>query len=173
MENVKFPLLIILAVLFVLPEVKSELKFPLPPNDLLCTSQFAVANHACAFLPVVPLPTAAHLRSPPSQSPLPPSPHGGHNHGHRHGPPPDDGGHHIHEHHHRRRHGHRHGHVYRYKETTEEDNCCKWLKTIDNECVCAVLAHLPPFLSRPIHNYTVHVDDSCDISFLCAGGLKP
>ncbi|GKV27830.1 hypothetical protein SLEP1_g36954 [Rubroshorea leprosula] len=151
MEKVKFPLLILLVGLFVLPEVKCHQKLPLPTQSPLCNSQFALANHACAFLPLIPLPPLdIHPSSDDNGGE-------GHNHRHRHG----------HGHH---RHGHHHGHhQHRHGESSEDDSCCRWLKAVDNECVCELLFHLPPFLSRPSHTFHVHVDDSCDVIFTCEG----
>ncbi|CAK9151048.1 unnamed protein product [Ilex paraguariensis] len=108
---------------------------PIAPRPL-CISQFALVNHACAALPF-------NTGAPPSRPSPPPSSFS----------PPE------HEHRHRHAHGHRH---HGHRETTIEQNCCQWLKDVDNECVCDLLLHLPPFLSRPIHQYTVMVDDSCN-----------
>ncbi|GAA0172654.1 hypothetical protein LIER_26438 [Lithospermum erythrorhizon] len=49
--------------------------------------------------------------------------------------------------------------------------CCRWLKAVDNECVCDVLVHLPSFLSRPVHLYNVLVDESCSVTFSCSSRL--
>ncbi|KAL4351490.1 hypothetical protein GQ457_06G029450 [Hibiscus cannabinus] len=57
----------------------------------------------------------------------------------------------------RRRHRHRHG-------SDRQHYCCQWLRQVDNECVCDVLARLPPFLSRPNHHYTIAVGDTCTVS---------
>uniref|UniRef100_A0A6N2MD81 Uncharacterized protein n=1 Tax=Salix viminalis TaxID=40686 RepID=A0A6N2MD81_SALVM len=50
---------------------------------------------------------------------------------------------------------------------TPEENCCRWLNDVDAECVCELLVHLPPFLSKPPHEYTVKIDDSCTVSYSC------
>lgn len=105
----------------------------------LCRSQIALVNFACAMVPVLPMP----------QSP----------------PPPEDGD--GHRHRHRRRHRHRHRHVSR--ETPEQRYCCEWLRQMDSLCVCEILYHLPPFLWKPNHKYTIVVDDECSVTFLCEG----
>ncbi|KAF9669414.1 hypothetical protein SADUNF_Sadunf14G0105200 [Salix dunnii] len=50
---------------------------------------------------------------------------------------------------------------------TQEENCCRWLNDVDAECVCELLVRLPPFLSKPPHEYTVKIDDSCSVSYSC------
>ncbi|KAG6418751.1 hypothetical protein SASPL_120956 [Salvia splendens] len=70
---------------------------------------------------------------------------------------------HRHHHHHEREEGH--------VETEKEEECCRWLKEVDNVCVCDMLVHLPPFLTRPVHEYKVVVDDGCEVSFGCASRL--
>ena len=55
-------------------------------------------------------------------------------------------------------HGHRHSHG-----GTQENNCCRWLNDVDDECVCELL----PFLSKPRHEYTIKIDDSCSVSYAC------
>ncbi|XP_009778780.1 uncharacterized protein LOC142163021 [Nicotiana tabacum] len=59
-----------------------------------------------------------------------------------------------------------------YEETPVEEECCRWMKSIDSECVCALLAHLPPFLSKPIHQYTAVVDASCSVTFKCSSRIR-
>ncbi|KAL1559683.1 hypothetical protein AAHA92_09998 [Salvia divinorum] len=68
-----------------------------------------------------------------------------------------------HRHHRQRREGH--------VETAKEEECCRWLKEVDNVCMCDLLVHLPPFLTRPVHEYKVVVYDSCELSFSCASRL--
>ncbi|KAJ8898662.1 hypothetical protein K2173_004696 [Erythroxylum novogranatense] len=114
-----------------------------PSQRPLCASQFALVNYACAALPYMP--------------PSPPSP-----------PPPEEDSHENgHGHRHRRRHRHHH------HETQNEENCCRWLKELDDECVCDLLIHLPPFLSRPAHAYSIIVDDACNVTYSCGGRLIP
>ncbi|TYI49000.1 hypothetical protein E1A91_D12G005400v1 [Gossypium mustelinum] len=105
----------------------------------LCKSQIALVNFACAMVPVLPMP------QPP--------------------PPPADGNGHRHRHRRRHRHRHRHG----SHETPEQRYCCEWLRQMDTLCVCEILYHLPPFLWKPNHKYTVVVDDECSVTFLCEG----
>ncbi|XP_030545903.2 annexin B11 [Rhodamnia argentea] len=145
---------------------------PLPPKPL-CAPQFALVNQACSMIMPMPVPPPAPPSPPlPPPGPLPPPPcpndeseHGhGHGHGHHH--------HHHHCHGHRHHHRHRHGQPWREPSPVEQD-CCKWLKEVDSECVCDLLVHLPSFLARPIHDYTVIVGDSCNVTYACGGRLHP
>ncbi|KAL0370540.1 UNVERIFIED_CONTAM: hypothetical protein Sangu_0372100 [Sesamum angustifolium] len=117
---------------------------PIDPDTPLCASQIALANRACAALPYTPL--------PPPAPPGPRAPDG-----------PGSG--------HCRRREHEHGHRHWRRETVREEECCRWLKEVDNACVCDVLLHLPSFLTRPVHNYVVIVDDTCDVKFECGSRL--
>ncbi|KAK2649235.1 hypothetical protein Ddye_016724 [Dipteronia dyeriana] len=172
MDRIKIhSLALLLVILAILPETESQRHRPLPlpmvpsvPPRPLCVSQFSLVNYACAMLPYSPAPPV----SPPSPPlrPTPPSPPDDdvessrrHGHGHGHG--------------HRHRHRHRHGYGDGHQATPQEENCCRWLKEVDNECVCDMLVHLPAFLSRPIHQYSVIVDDSCNVTFTCGGRLRP
>ncbi|KAF8006496.1 hypothetical protein BT93_K0709 [Corymbia citriodora subsp. variegata] len=145
--------------------------FPLPPPQApqpLCASQFALVNHACSMI----MPNPAPPPAPPSPPPVPPGPlppppcpddKSQHGHGHGHG------------HHHERNcqeHRRGHGHQHRQPSPAEQD-CCRWLKEVDSECVCDLLVHLPSFLTRPIHEYTVTVADLCNVTYSCGGRLHP
>ncbi|XVE77758.1 hypothetical protein DITRI_Ditri13aG0088400 [Diplodiscus trichospermus] len=126
-------------------------KLPLMPGQIstprsYCASQFSLANYACSRVPLVPFPP-----------PIPPPAESGHGNGHRQG----------------HKHRHRHRHRDRVSETPEQSNCCQWLKTVDVECVCEILVHMPAFLSRPNHRYTVVVDETCSLTFSCRGRLRP
>uniref|UniRef100_M4CH40 Bifunctional inhibitor/plant lipid transfer protein/seed storage helical domain-containing protein n=1 Tax=Brassica campestris TaxID=3711 RepID=M4CH40_BRACM len=96
-----------------------------------------------------------------------------HDHDHDH----DDDDHHDNNHNHRRhrrRHHHHHHHHHSHRHTEEtyaQQECCKWLKQMDNECVCDLLVRLPPLLAKPAHNYTVFVDESCIVTYTCGGRL--
>ncbi|RID47798.1 hypothetical protein BRARA_I04364 [Brassica rapa] len=57
------------------------------------------------------------------------------------------------------------------QETYAQQECCKWVKQMDNECVCDLLVRLPPLLAKPAHDYTVFVDESCIVTFTCGGRL--
>ncbi|EXB39346.1 hypothetical protein L484_025041 [Morus notabilis] len=108
----------------------------------VCASQYALANYACSLIPYSPLP-------PPA--PSTPS---------------------LDAHHHRGRRGHGHGHHrhhHRHQGTQEEDDCCRWLYEIDTDCVCEMLVHLPDFLSRPVHEYSLIVGDTCNVTYSCGG----
>lgn len=149
------------SVLAALPQMECQLgprplPRPIPPPRPLCASQLALANYACSMLPYSPaLPVTPP--SPPSPE-VPP-------------PPPDDDESVQSSHGHR--HGHRHRHRGSHEETPEEESCCRWLKQVDNECVCDLLVRLPVFLARPVHKYTVIVDDSCNVTYSCSGRLHP
>ncbi|CAA0816722.1 Tetratricopeptide repeat (TPR)-like superfamily protein [Striga hermonthica] len=70
----------------------------------------------------------------------------------------------VHHHHtaHRRHKRHDNGMV-----TPVEEECCRWLKEVDNVCACNVLTHLPIFLSKLTHNYTIVVNYECEVTFEC------
>ncbi|GER26532.1 ubiquitin carboxyl-terminal hydrolase family protein [Striga asiatica] len=55
--------------------------------------------------------------------------------------------------------------------TADEEKCCRWLREVDNACVCGLLVPLPAFLSRPAHNYTVVVEGVCEVTFRCGPRL--
>ncbi|XP_022760029.1 uncharacterized protein LOC111306422 [Durio zibethinus] len=152
MVKIGIPILFLFSMFF----VALPIPLPLTPKQiaaprLLCASQFALVNYVCAMVPLVPLPPA----TPHPALPSPPPPELGRRNGHRQG--------------HRHGHRHRHGH----HETHDQYYCCQWLKQVDTECVCDILVHLPPFLSRPNHQYTVVVDDTCNVTFSCGGRLRP
>ncbi|XP_057800826.1 uncharacterized protein LOC131016204 [Salvia miltiorrhiza] len=144
-------LLATLMLLVLYPKAESQWvsHHPLPPANLppLCASQFALANRACSLLPYTPV--------PPPSPPSPPT------------PLPTEG---HHDHHRRHHHGHKH---HRHKETGAEADCCRWLKEVDDVCICGLLVHLPPFLARPAHNYTVSVGEFCQVTFACASRCVP
>ncbi|KAK1420505.1 hypothetical protein QVD17_22160 [Tagetes erecta] len=176
------------AVLTFFPIVSSVPIPPFAPRPL-CNFQLALANQACAYLP-----SSRTLPPPPppfNQVFLPPPPpppehpelhshvhkhndsHGdelgnengqNHSHVHRHG---HDHGHHLHDHHNR---VHRHHH--KHKMSPVEQQCCKWLAQVDDECVCELLGRLPPFLVRPFHDYTVRVAGSCNTTYSCEAQFR-
>ncbi|XP_059663787.1 uncharacterized protein LOC132309499 [Cornus florida] len=132
------------------------------PTRPLCLSQISLVNHACSLLPF-------HPAGPPPSPPDDAAEHGhGHGHVHQHGHGHEQGQGHGHGHGHRHRHGHRHEH----HETPVEEECCHWLNAMDDECVCDLLVHLPPFLARPAHQYSIMVDDSCTVTFQCGGRIR-
>ncbi|KAM1207482.1 hypothetical protein ACFX13_008161 [Malus domestica] len=145
-----------LASLLYLPKMEAQPLFP--PVRPLCRSQFALANYACSILPFTPMP----LPTPPS--PPPPS------------PPNDDGQEEQHGHGHGHDHGHRHVH-HRHRHHVHdsipaEDNCCRWLTQLDNQCVCELLAHLPNFLVRPAHVYSVVIGETCTVTYTCGTPVR-
>ncbi|KAJ6401170.1 hypothetical protein OIU84_016560 [Salix udensis] len=151
MENLKVFMFTFMAVslLLVLGTVNGQLLEPRPQRPL-CASQIALVNYACGSL--LPAPPAASLPSATAAS----DDHNSHGNRHEHG------------HGHGHRHGHRHGGSRGHGHGgTPEENCCRWLNDVDAECVCELLVRLPPFLSKPPHEYTVKIDDSCTVSYSC------
>ncbi|CAI9768746.1 unnamed protein product [Fraxinus pennsylvanica] len=155
------------------PEAQSQWMPNPPVFPPLCAAQITSVNLACCMLPLT------HVPPPKPSPPSPPSSDKGRRHGHRHEHE------HKHEHEHEREHehghghgqrqrqrlrhghGHGHGHKHGHGETSIEDECCLWLKAVDRVCVCGLLMYLPSFLSRPLHNYTLAVDDLCKMTFQC------
>ncbi|XP_004493654.1 uncharacterized protein [Cicer arietinum] len=148
-----------LTLLAIVPKIEGQVGHIIPTNPRpLCPSQFALVNYACGRLPFTPGP----LPEPPS-----PDDDGGDDDG------GDDKGHNNHHHHHRHEPGHRHkhGHRHRRHQTPEEDNCCRWAREVDSQCVCELLVRLPPFLVRPLHVYTLAIGDDCEITYSCGGPI--
>ncbi|CAI9774354.1 unnamed protein product [Fraxinus pennsylvanica] len=148
--NQVFPLMFALSVIFLglYPGTQSQW-VPKPPTfPPLCAAQIGTVNRACYMLPFTSIHPPSHPSPTPSHPLLTHSPPSSDN--------PSGSG-----------HGHRHGHGRRHRETHIEHECCRWLKAVDTVCVCGLLMHLPPFLSRPQHNYTVVVEDSCNVTFQC------
>ncbi|XWS31603.1 hypothetical protein CRYUN_Cryun23aG0090600 [Craigia yunnanensis] len=153
MAKVGIPILVLFSMFLVaLPNNLSQMPEQISPLRPLCASQFALVNYACSMVPLVPLP-------PGTPSPLELEHTNEHRHGHRHSLS------HSHSHSHRPRHGHH--------ETPQQNYCCRWLKLVDAECVCDILVHLPAFLSRPNHQYTVVLDETCSFTYSCDGRLRP
>lgn len=153
------PLLMISAFLVLMHTLKSEFAPPTPnprtpaPFHPFCISQFALANHACASVAYGPV---SHPFSAQNDSVLfDKLSHGGH---HSEG--------HEHRHHRRRRHNHHHN-----LEAEAAKECCRWMKAIDDFCICDMLIRLPNFLSRPVHRLMVVIDDGCKVVYKCPGRL--
>lgn len=173
---------VFVAILLLIPKIQSQ--SDVPP---LCITQFALVNHACAFLPYTP-PDDDDDDTPPSppddDDSTPPSPpdddgdgggggggdQGRIDNGNKYNQSlvDDDSGDDHHNHHHHHRH-HRHRHRQGHSASDVEDECCRWLKEVDDECVCGLLLRLPPYLSKPEHDYTVIVNDDCEVTFECPG----
>ncbi|KAL3531363.1 hypothetical protein ACH5RR_010685 [Cinchona calisaya] len=140
------PNILILAVFLVFLAVQPRINSQWVPRPItsrpLCATELAVASRACSLLPLVP----GHPPSPP-----PPSAQQADSHWYEL------------EHRHR---------MHRHEATPQEEDCCRWLGAIDSECVCDLLVYLPPFLSRPLHQYTVVVEDSCNVTYLCGSRIK-
>ncbi|KAL5701712.1 hypothetical protein ACHQM5_027022 [Ranunculus cassubicifolius] len=134
--------------------IPKMLSFPFAPPRPLCLSQFALVNQACAFIPFT-------LPGPPANTEDPDDPEpdvdvGQHD-------MPVNGTEHHHDHHHRRRpHFH----------SAAIEHCCRWLKNLDDACVCELLLRLPPFLRRVTHSYLITVDEDCEIAYKCEGLLS-
>ncbi|XP_057427359.1 uncharacterized protein LOC130720694 [Lotus japonicus] len=149
MKRVKiFNFTITLALIFLasVPKMESRIPvfpFPSSPPHPLCASQLALVNYACARLPFTP-------GSPPS-SQLTSTNDDGEGHGSRHG------------------HGHRRHH--HHHSSPQEENCCRWAGELDSQCVCEILVRLPPFLTRPAHQYSVTIGESCNITYSCGGPI--
>ncbi|XP_020208900.1 uncharacterized protein LOC109793838 [Cajanus cajan] len=58
---------------------------------------------------------------------------------------------------------------HRSHQTSQEDECCRWAREIDIQCVCEILVLLPPFLSKPLHQYSISIGESCKVTYSCGG----
>ncbi|XP_061349258.1 uncharacterized protein LOC133294580 [Gastrolobium bilobum] len=155
MERAKLFNLITLVLTFVavVPKLESQIMppvipMPQPPLRPLCASQLALVNYACGRLPIFPGSPLLPLTPPPS--------------------PDDEEGHRSH---HRRGHRHGHGHQQSHRHNPQEDNCCRWAREVDTQCVCQILVLLPPFLMRPLHQYSVIIGESCNVTYSCGGPI--
>lgn len=145
-KNIQILSLTFLVVIFLLfPRSSHSQPGVLPPAGPLCSSQYVLLNYACSRLPFSPRPPSLNSASVESS------------------PPPDD------EEQEDLYYSHQHsgGH----HQTPEQQECCRWLREMSVECVCDLLIHLPAFLTRASHDYTVIVDESCAITFACPGRL--
>ncbi|XP_055813299.1 uncharacterized protein LOC129882843 [Solanum dulcamara] len=150
MDIHSIPKIVLIVVLFLVVHPSgSRSQWVTNQPSPLCPSQFALVNHACSLLPFVPVSPP----SPPSSPSLLVAP-----------PPPPSPPERRHRHRHDRHHGHR--------ESSAEENCCRWMRQVDSECVCDLLIRLPLFLSRPVHQYTIMVDPACNITFECGSRVE-
>lgn len=143
--------LVTLALTFLafMPKIESQIRphpvipsLPPPSSRPLCGPQLALVTYACARVAFTP-------GSPP---------------------PPDDIDNDNEEHHRsHHRHGHRHRHHRRH--SPQEDNCCRWAREMDSRCVCEILVRLPIFLTRPLHQYSVMIGESCNVTYTCGGPI--
>ncbi|XP_074274990.1 uncharacterized protein LOC141599019 [Silene latifolia] len=156
MENTKTIRLLLFAIFSSLIYKSYGQYRPTPTVRPLCISQFALVNHACSMLPYSPVSPPSPPPPPPPQAPSPPD-----------SPdtpcPPDDCQS-------RHRHHHRHRHNNSPNNPTVQE-CCRWLKEVDTQCVCDLLVRLPVFLARPVHAYTVEVDSHCSVTYTCPGRM--
>ncbi|XP_023748467.1 uncharacterized protein LOC111896717 [Lactuca sativa] len=178
-------LVLFMLVLVLRPSTEGQVVVPVVPLTPfiprpLCNYQMALANQACLYLPFTQVPPQAPRApfgppSPPSDDERHDHRHG-HRHGHRHDDDDDDNEHeHEQEHNHNHGHGHRqhqHRRHHRHRNTPMEDECCKWLSQVDDQCVCDLLVRLPPFLARPVHKYSVIVGGSCNITYACGSRFR-
>lgn len=65
-------------------------------------------------------------------------------------------------------HGHGHGRGNGHHPRANQD-CCRWLEEVENDCVCQALARLPMFLNRPKHTYMLSVGTTCKFAYKCGG----
>ncbi|KAK2401789.1 hypothetical protein QL285_051352 [Trifolium repens] len=142
---------LVLTFLAFVPKISSQIRPPeihLPPPSLrpLCAPQLALVSYACGMISSTPRSPASAILSSPSPS-----------------SPDNNEGHQSHH--------HRHGHKHRHHRTTEEDNCCRWATEMDSRCVCEILLRLPLFLTRPLHQYTVAIGESCNVTYSCGGPI--
>ncbi|XP_058197467.1 ARS-binding factor 1-like isoform X3 [Rhododendron vialii] len=151
---------VFIAILSLIPKIQSQSNGP-----PVCITQLAQLNRACAFLPY----------TPPDAPPSPPDDDGDDDHGRMDNVTnqslvdDDDGDDHHRHHHHHHHHHHRHRHSQGRRASDAEDDCCTMLNEVDAVCVCSLLLRLPLFLSKPEHNYSVIVNDECEVTFECRG----
>lgn len=122
---------------------------PVVPRPL-CLSQFTLVNNACQFLPFTPLPPRGPAAAPDPISVISPAP----------APAPAPAP------------GPSSPTSLVYTQTPVEEECCRWMKAVDSECVCSLLAHLPTFLSRPVHQYTTLAHATCSVTFTCSSTAR-
>ncbi|KAF5204555.1 hypothetical protein FRX31_005859 [Thalictrum thalictroides] len=126
----------------------------------LCLSQFALVNQACSSLPINVSPVTPVVGAPPDDTDEP-------------NEPDQKGAANGHEQHRREHHEHhrRHRHHRHHENSKVAENCCRWLKNLDDACVCELLFRLPPFLRRHSHSYVISLGEDCVVSYKCDGGL--
>ncbi|KAL8513563.1 hypothetical protein ACS0TY_012870 [Phlomoides rotata] len=116
-----------------------------PSPNPVCANQFALVSRACSVVPIKPggMPSVPSLLPPEEELSL--------------------------QKHRRRRHhrGHRVHALRPGRPMRGRGECCRWMKELDSLCACGLLVHLPIFLLRPVHSYTVVVDKSCIVTFRC------
>ncbi|XP_057549505.1 uncharacterized protein LOC130827702 [Amaranthus tricolor] len=127
----------------------------------LCLSQFTLVNHACSVLPYSPM-SSSPPKPPSSPPPSPPAPSVG-----AQSPCSPTNTSRRHRHHHRHRSNNTSNNESHL--SVAEDECCRWLKEVDTQCVCDLLVRLPVFLAKPAHDYTVVVTDDCSVTYHCLG----
>lgn len=195
----KFAIFMLVLVLHPLTEGQLVPMVPITPfaPRPLCNYQMALANQACAYLPFIQVPPPAPrapFAPPPPMSDDEDSPEPDHERRHRghdeedpdHDHDNDHEGDHDNDHegddndrdhdhknkHKRKKHKRRHHRRHHHRDTPVEQQCCKWLSQVDDQCVCELLVRLPPFLARPVHRYSVIVGRACNITYSCGSRLR-
>ncbi|KAK7393556.1 hypothetical protein VNO78_22114 [Psophocarpus tetragonolobus] len=54
---------------------------------------------------------------------------------------------------------------------SQEENCCRWAREMDTQCVCEFLLLLPTFLTRSLHQYSITIGQSCNVTYSCGGPI--
>nr|CAD1829232.1 unnamed protein product [Ananas comosus var. bracteatus] len=148
----------------------SLLRIGCAQSSTFCLMQFALANQACAVLPVT--------EDPPKDSNQMKQHYDDNNTDDDDGSDDDDEEEDEqedrHGHGHSHGHGHGHGHKGRHEGDHREEpranrDCCRWIKEVDKKCVCEVLLRLPTFLTKPKHKYSISVGSSCKQTYRCGG----
>jgi len=149
MKRVKFFNLIALAMTFlaIVPKMESQILPPIPPLPPILPLPQPSLQPLC--LSQLALVSHACAMVPRSVTPPPPPPPSPDNHGHRHN----------------------HGHRGNQHHNLQEENCCRWAKEVDSQCICDVLVLLPPFLTKPLHQYSIHIGESCNVTYSCGGPI--
>ncbi|KAI3979699.1 hypothetical protein MKX01_013794 [Papaver californicum] len=152
-------------VLFSIPKKIASLPIQKP----LCISQFALANQACGSIPIQQ-DLVEYVEDPEDPE------NGRHRSSRtrnreRSNSRARDGESHngSHSRQHRRRRARRHRHHHHLSQN--EMDCCRWMKEMDDACVCQLLYRMPAFMRKPKHDYVVKVHDSCTVTFNCPGRL--
>ncbi|KAI3930702.1 hypothetical protein MKX01_037148 [Papaver californicum] len=68
---------------------------------------------------------------------------------------------------HQRRRSRRRRHHHHLSQ--QEKDCCRWLKEMDEVCVCQLLFRMPFFMWKPKHDYVIKLQDACTVTFNCKG----
>ncbi|GAA0175695.1 hypothetical protein LIER_28818 [Lithospermum erythrorhizon] len=161
MEKALISKLVLLMVFLMLHPSLQQFSSPDYVPRPLCQSQFILVNHACIPLPYSP---GNPITPPDGPSDSPPSPSSPAS--------PEDPLEYLTRNRRQRQRQEAPPQEEPPQESPVEQECCRWLKAVDTECVCDLLVHLPTFLSRPVHEYSVIVDETCNVTFACPSRIK-